>query len=146
MSRLDSIGVRVEGTGSMVQPSAAAGLGGGVTALAFEIAGLLDQLSASAQPGMIDLRSLPLSPADRLALEALLGQGEIAATIDADGLSTIRETSISGVWWSQYRDLRGQLVAEVIEVCAIPEILVSDQVQLAAGASQLRQRLAGHAV
>jgi hydrogenase maturation protease len=65
---------------------------------------LLERLAESQIPAAIDLRSLPMSPQDRIELQRALGEGEVQATVTADGLSTIRETRISGVWWVEHRD------------------------------------------
>lgn len=135
MSGLHGIGVRVESTAS-------AGLGSGVAAIACEIANLLESLSADGEPGAIDLRSLPMTVADRLRLQEILGTGEVRATIDADGPSTVRETGIAGVWWTEHRNRQGELLAELIEVCRVPEILVLAQDELAPGARRLRERIA----
>ena len=136
VSGLDSIGVRVE------HAAALGGLGSGVAAIACEIANLLDHLSASGESGAIDLRSLPMTAADRLRLQEVLGTGEVQATIDADGPSTVRETGIAGVWWTEHRNRHGELLAELIEVCRVPEILVLAQDELAPGARRLRERIA----
>ena len=136
MSGLKSIGVRVE-------PAAVTGgLGSGVAAIAFEIADLLDHLAAAGESGAIDLRSLPMTADDRLRLRELLGTGEVQATVDADGPSTVHETGISGVWWTEHRNAQGQLLAELIEVCRVPEILVLAQEDLSPAARRLRERIA----
>jgi hydrogenase-1 operon protein HyaF len=136
VSALKSIGVRVEPAASP------AGLGQGVIAIAFEIAGLLDRLTAHGEPGAIDLRSLPMTAEDRRRLQEFLGVGEVQATIDADGPSSVRETGVGGVWWTEHRNGHGEVLAEMIEICRIPEILVLAPEQLAAGARTLRERIA----
>lgn len=136
MSALDRIGVRVETAPAPV------GIGGGIGALLGEIAGMLDRVAAGGDPGHIDLRSLPMTADDRRALREILGKGEVAATVDADGLSNIEETGIDGVWWSEYRDAQGELLAELIEVCRVPYILSPDLDQLAEGAMRLRAKVA----
>lgn len=139
MSGLKSIGVRVESTAAAAPPG---GLGSGVAAIAFEIADLLDRLAAAGESGVIDLRSLPMTADDRLRLRDLLGTGEVQATVAADGPSTVRETGISGVWWTEHRNVQGELVAELIEVCRIPEILVLAHEELSPAARRLRERIA----
>lgn len=136
MSGLKGIGVRVE------HASASEGLNGGVAAIATEIASLLDRLAAHGEAGAIDLRSLPMTSGDRQGLEQLLGAGEVRATIDADGVSSVRETGIAGVWWTEHRDRQGKVLAEIIEICRIPEILVLATDALPAGARLLRERIA----
>jgi hydrogenase-1 operon protein HyaF len=143
MSGLERIGVRVESiAGSRARAAAPAGIGGGIAALAFEIAAWLERLAAGGDPGAIDLRSLPMSAADRANLKDLLGCGEVEASLHADGVSLIRETAIEGVWWSEYRDPDGEMLAEVIEICGVPEILVVPPDRFAAGAARLHERIA----
>jgi hydrogenase-1 operon protein HyaF len=137
VSALKSIGVRVEPAASPP-----AGLGQGVIAIAFEIAGLLDRLNTQGEPGAIDLRSLPMTAEDRRRLQELLGVGEVQATIDADGPSSVRETGVGGVWWTEHRNAHGEVLAETIEICRIPEILVLAPEQLLSGAQTLRERIA----
>ena len=118
------------------------GLGAGVAAVAYEIAHLLERLVAHGECGAIDLRSLPMTIADRLRLQEFLGSGEVRAEISADGPSVVRETAIPGVWWSEHRNAHAELIAEVIEVCPVPEILVLSKEELATGSSSLRERIA----
>ncbi len=134
MSGLDGIGVRVE-----IQAPA---VGIGIIAIASEVASLVDRLASTAEPGAIDVQSLPMTVADRAQLRELLGTGEVHATIDADGLSTVRETAIAGVWWTEHRNRDGELLAELIEVCPVPEILVLASHELAGGSRLLRARIA----
>jgi hydrogenase-1 operon protein HyaF len=139
LSRLADIAIRVE------PPAQVGGLGGGVAAILTEMIGLLERLANGAEPAAIDLRSLPMSPQDRTELQRVLGEGEVQATVNAGGLSSIRETRISGVWWVEHRDDRGELIAELIEVTRVPEILASAPDEIAAGARELRSRIAGAA-
>jgi len=136
MSRLTDIPVRIEPTFPTQPPSG--GLGGGVAAILSELATLLERLVRGEPAGSIDLRSLPMSPQDRAELQRVLGEGEVQATIDARGLSKIRETRISGVWWVEHFDEQGELIAELIAVSRIPEILASVTDEMAAGARNLR--------
>ena len=69
--------------------------------------------------------------ADREALDAFLGRGEVSATLDVAGRSEIWETAYSGVW--RVRHWGGDAVAsELIEITAIPEILKTDRTDAAA--------------
>jgi hydrogenase-1 operon protein HyaF len=135
MSRLAQIPIRIE-------PAAAAdGLGGGVTAVLHEIVTLLERLATVAEPAAIDLRSLPMSPQDRAELQRVLGEGEVQATLNAEGISRIQETRVPGVWWVEHRDRQGELIAEMIEVTRVPEILASASDEIAAGARALREQI-----
>jgi hydrogenase-1 operon protein HyaF len=135
VSRLSDIAVRIEA------PVRSGGLGGGIAAVLAELIGMLERVAVGGDAAAIDLRSLPMSPEDRIELQATLGQGEVQATLSAGGISTLRETGVSGVWWVEHRDRQGELVAELIEVTAIPQILEASNEEMAAGASALRVRL-----
>ncbi len=87
-----------------------------MSAILTELVRLLEQLAAQEIPAAIDLRSLPLSLQDRAELERALGHGEVEASVNAEGVSTLRETRIAGVWWVEHRDARGELIAEMLEV------------------------------
>jgi hydrogenase-1 operon protein HyaF len=145
VSRLADIPIRVEparmeprGIGP---PPVLGGLGGGVSAILSELATLLERLVSGESPGAIDLRSLPMSPQDRAELERALGEGEVQATVNAKGLSKLRETRVSGVWWVEHFDEQGELVAELIEVSRVPELLSSAPDEIAAGARALRAHI-----
>jgi hydrogenase-1 operon protein HyaF len=117
-------------------------LGGGVMAILAELAGLLERLASGEPPATIDLRSLPMSPQDRVALQSVLGDGEVQASLDALGRSIIRETRVPGLWWVEHRDPDGELIAESIEVTRIPHILLSALDEIGAGAAALRAQIA----
>jgi hydrogenase-1 operon protein HyaF len=116
-------------------------LGGGVAAILTELVSLLERLADGEQPAAIDLRSLPMSPHDRAELRRALGEGEVQATLNADGLSNIRETRVPGVWWLEHHDRHGELIAELIEVTRMPQILMSASDEIAAGARALREQI-----
>lgn len=136
MSRLGDITVRVE------SQAPSGGLGGAVVAIAAEIASLVDRLATEGEAGAIDLRSLPMTDADRARLREFLGAGEVRMTIDADGLSTVWETATAGVWWAEHRNNEGRLIAELVEVCHVPDILMLDHDALVVGSRRLRERVA----
>ena len=145
LSRLAEIPIRIEGLRPAAAPAPTGGLGGGVAALLTELTSLLDGLAETRMPAAIDLFSLPMSPQDRSELERVLGQGEVRATIDAEGRSTLRETRMSGVWWVEHRDAQGALVAELLEVAQVPAILASEFDEIAAAARSLRAHLSSGA-
>lgn len=149
MSRLSEIAIRVESLPPLAPESVdpgvtPAGLGGGLAALLSELATLLERLAARDETAMIDLRSLPMSAADRILLQRALGDGEVHATLQAQGISTARETGVAGVWWVEHRDAHDQLLAELLEVARFPQILASapDEIQHAAAALQARNSTA----
>ena len=142
MSRLAEIPIRVEPQDSAASTGT---IGGGVTAILIEIATQLDRLADGGEPGAIDLRSLPMSLADREQLLEALGPGEVTITLQADGESTIRETGVLGVWWSEFRDRGGAVIAAFIEIARVPTILPVELDELRRGAQQLRAGIAGAA-
>lgn len=135
MSGLSGIPIRVE------PPARTDGVGGGVAAILHEIATRLEQLAGTQEPFAIDLRSLPLNAFDRMELKRALGDGEVRATLAAEGISTIRETRIPGVWWIEHRDPQEQVIAELIEVTYVPAILARVPAEISAGAHALREQM-----
>lgn len=133
-ARLAEIAVCVEGP----PPPEGATIGGGVAAILTEIATLLERVAASGEVAAIDLRSLPMSAADRRRLLEALGPGEVEITLRADGDSSIRETGVQGVWWTEHRDRNGALIACYIEIARVPEILPVPEEELRRGAERLR--------
>jgi hypothetical protein len=113
-------------------------IGGGVAAILTEIASLLERVAASGDSAAIDLRSLPMSPSDRQSLEEALGRGEVEIVLHADGESRIRETGVQGVWWTEYRDRNGAVIAAFIEIARVPGILIVPPEELTRGAVRLR--------
>jgi hypothetical protein len=151
MTRLADIPIRLapsaprESGASMASAEgteAAGGLGSGVYAIVAELTTLLDSLVRRGQSGVIDLRSLPMSGHDRTELRRLLGEGEVKASFDAEGISRFGETGVAGVWWVEHRDRQGELIAELIEVAPFPQILSSGADDIAAASHVLQARLA----
>jgi hydrogenase-1 operon protein HyaF len=99
-------------------------------------------LAADATASSIDLTSLPMSPADRAQLQQILGEGEVQATLAAQGVSRIRETRVTGVWWVEHFRQDGELVAESIDVTLIPDILKATVDEIAPAVRDLRARIA----
>lgn len=106
-----------------------------------EVVRLLEALNTSGEESSIDLRSLPLSDADREQLDELLGRGEVRAELDVAGASEVWETSYPGVWWIRHRGAGDKIASEEITVCRIPEILKTHPVDIEASAGRLRQAL-----
>ena len=106
-----------------------------------EIGQLLEALSANGEAGSIDLRSLPMTDADREQLEELLGRGEVQADLDLAGASEVWETSYAGVWWIRHKGAGDKIASEEIAVTAVPEILITHPVDIEAAATRLRDDL-----
>lgn len=137
MSALDNIGIRVEDAGGM-SPQ--------VLAIANEIAAHLTRLATDGETARIDLRSLPMAPGDYQALRDLLGTGEVSARLDALGPSDIAETAVPGVWWLVHRNDGGEVIADLIEITACPDILKTQEEDLRDGPERLRARIEQAAV
>jgi hydrogenase-1 operon protein HyaF len=138
---LTDIPVRIEPLARLQDPAMTAGLGGGIVAILSELVSLLEVLAADASASSIDLRSLPMSPADRAQLQHVLGEGEVQATLTAQGISRIRETRVPGVWWVEHFGQDRELVAESIEVTVIPDILKAAADEIGLAACDLRSRI-----
>ncbi len=114
---------------------------GNIRALLAEIAARLEKLDDGGETGMIDLNSLPLAPGEYEQLRQALGQGEVSARIEAIGASEIVETRYPGVWWVTHYNVEGDIVADTLEITAIPEILKSQTEDVQAGLELLRAQL-----
>lgn len=130
MSNLEDISVRIQAR----EPEASSEQ---VLAVLSEIRSRLERLIAEGKAHSIDLRSLPLPPADYEALADGLGTGEIRASMHALGPSTVCETSVPGVWWITHRNSDDEIVAEFIEITHCPEILATPREDLAQGIQRL---------
>ncbi len=104
-----------------------------------EIRHALEKLLATGETSAIDLRSIPLAPGEEEQIEAALGAGEINAELDAMGPSEIRETGYPGVWLVTHFNADRQLMGKFIEITRIPDLLKSQDEDIADGL----QRLAG---
>lgn len=117
-------------------------LSGGVArSLLREIGDRLGDHARTGEPHAIDLRSLPMTDADRTELEAFLGQGEIQATMDIAGRSEVRETRFAGVWWVRHYGADDHIAAERIEIAPVPEILIADATDIAVALDRLEAEL-----
>jgi HupH hydrogenase expression protein, C-terminal conserved region len=99
-----------------------------------EIAGRLAALAEAGEVSVIDLRSLPITEAERDALRARLGRGDTEALLNVAGASELWETRYAGVWWIRHFGAGDKIAAELIEITAIPEILVTDADDIAEAA------------
>jgi hydrogenase-1 operon protein HyaF len=106
-----------------------------------EVARALTALAETGARDAIDLRSLPLTAADREDLEVALGRGEASVTLQAAGLSEVWETRFAGVWWLRHLGGDGRVAAEVIEITPIPDIVVAHAQDIAAAAAALRAEI-----
>jgi hydrogenase-1 operon protein HyaF len=118
-------------------------LTGQAEAVLTEIAAMLKRLLDEGAEDSIDLRSLPLSAADRDWLDKRLGRGEVEILLDAGGRSLLTETAYPGVWRVTHRDDRDRVVAELIEVARVPAIVKPDTGDVEKGYESLLLNLMG---
>jgi hydrogenase-1 operon protein HyaF len=111
-------------------------------ALAREIAESLTALVERGEGATIDLRGIPMSEQDRAELDALLGEGEVRATVEAGGRSEVVETRFPGVWRIRHEDAHGALQMELIQVAPVADILRADPADMQAAAAALLTILA----
>jgi len=106
-----------------------------------EIRQLLKALSEKGEAGSIDLRSLPMTDADREQLEEILGRGEVRAELELAGASEVWETAYAGVWWIRHKGAGDRIACEEIAITPIPEILITHPVDIEAAATRLENEL-----
>lgn len=114
-------------------------LTGNSRAVLMEIETLLEGLLHTGAGGSIDIRGLPLTPADRRWLLDQLGQGEVEIALNIGGRSSILETGYPGVWWIVHRDEHDHPVSEFIQVAYVPELISAHPDDVESGLEQLRQ-------
>ena len=114
---------------------------GNIRALLAEIAAHLEKLAANGETGMIDLNSLPFAPGEYEQLRQTLGQGEVSARVEAIGPSEIIEMRYPGVWWVTHYNVEGDIVADTLEITAMPEIIKSQPEDIRMGLELLKETL-----
>jgi len=124
-------------------PPGEPGLTGNAPPLLRELAEQVRRLLESGEPSAIDLSALPLTPADLDWLREKLGEGEIAVTLQASGVSTLNETACPGVWWVTHRNEQGAVASQFIEVAFVPELVKAHPQDVAIGQEQLELLLSG---
>jgi len=112
-----------------------------VQPLLHEIRHALAQLLEQGKETVIDLRGIPMAPGEEVAIEQVLGEGEVRVTLSALGPSEIRETSFPGVWLVTHYNNDNQIVGKFVEVAAVPALLMSQTEDMAAGLERLKARL-----
>jgi len=108
-------------------------------ALLREIAWLLNRLNETGEEGAIDLRSLPMTDADREELKELLGSGEVSANLEVAGASSVEETGFAGVWWVRHFAGDERVVSEQIVVTRVPEILIAHRDDITAASKRIME-------
>jgi len=103
-----------------------------------EIGRLLQHLAETGETGAIDLRSLPLTEADRAQIEQWLGHGAIHVEMDLIGRSEIWETAYAGAWWIRHRGADDRVSSEEIAICPLPDILPTPAEDIRAAATRIQ--------
>lgn len=116
--------------------------GASARAVLAEVEESASRFAATGEGATVDLRCLKAMPQERETLAALLGRGEVSATIDTVGRSELYETSVPCVWWVRHWNTEDEIVGELIEIAEIPELLMSDRKAIAYGLYALRMQLA----
>jgi len=129
MSALDAIPVTTEVASGNVEP------------LLHEIRHALKRLANGEKGTVIDLKRLPLAPGEEEKIEAVLGEGEVRAEVDALGPTQVMETSYPGVWLITHRNAEDSIVARFIEVTDTPELLKSQPADIEYGIQKLETEL-----
>ncbi len=112
-----------------------------VRALLTEISSMLSALINDDMVDSIDIHSLPLLPGEHEAIQTILGQGEVKASFDSLGTTTIYETALAGVWWVTHNNEDGDCIAETIDITTIPAILESQHDDIEVAHKALKEQL-----
>ena len=112
---------------------------GNVGPILNEVGHAVKRLLESGESTVIDLARLPFAPGELNEIEERLGSGELTATLDSLGESVIRETEFPGVWWVEHRNAADEVVGRFIEITRTPEILKSQDADIAAGCAALAE-------
>lgn len=107
-------------------------------ALLAELRARVARHRAGERGGQIELSLLPLSPADRQVLAQVLPPGPVAVISRGFGNCHIGSTAVPGVWRLQYFNSMNTLILDLVEVTALPEVILASAEDL----SDSRQRLA----
>ena len=137
MSTLGDIPIKIESEAAFTEET----LTGMADAVLREIQEHLVNLRDTGAAHIIDMRSLPLTQADRTALKHALGEGEVRISIDASGPTEIYETAYGGVWWVDYQDLLGSSAIQQIEIATIPALVPTHPDDVAGAAARLARDL-----
>ncbi|OUD13887.1 hydrogenase expression/formation C-terminal domain-containing protein [Thioflexithrix psekupsensis] len=114
---------------------------GNTLPLLHEISHALARLLRENEPTVLDLRSLPLSPADDEQLRQHLGVGEITVQLDSLGKSEIWETQFPAVWWIEHFNDHNELMGRYLEINWIPAIIQAPPEDVEEGLMRLQEKL-----
>ena len=133
MSELQSIPVRVEtATDGALRTD-------NLKPVLLEIEQALQDLIETGSDTVIDLTAMPFSEQDEQDLRALLGRGEVTATVDTFGPTLVQETHYPGVWLVEHQDAEQRRLTLHLEVARIPNLLMTPVDDLADSLAALRR-------
>jgi hydrogenase-1 operon protein HyaF len=127
---LRSIEVRVEQSSGNLEP------------LLNEIRHAVAVLLGEGRTTCIDLKGIPLAPGEEERILEVLGTGEARVELSIMGSSQVVETSFPGVWVVTHHDAQGALLTRFVEIARVPDIVCSQDVDIAAGLARLTESLA----
>ena len=133
MSVLDNIQIEVAARRPLVT--------GNALPLLYEIKHGLQHLSDTGEPTILDLRAIPFGPGDEERLLSVLGAGEVSATINVLGESTVKETGFPAVWLVEHKNSDNERIALQIEITEVPAILKTQPGDLADSLTHLNDTL-----
>lgn len=136
MAQLTDIPIRVE------QPEPQPGQFGNALPVLSEVRHALARFAEHGEPTRIDLAAMPFGPGDEERLMAVLGRGEVEATIDALGPTRLWETRFAGVWVVDYANADGERIALQIEVDEVPQMLRAPRADVADSITALEAEIA----
>lgn len=123
--------------------SASDGLTSNVVPILHEIRHALGVLAETGEATIIDLTAMPFAAGDEAQLRAALGEGEVLATVNAIGETTLRETGYSGVWLVEHSSPEQVRIALHLEVAEVPFLLKTPKDDLRDALRRLTTRLSG---
>jgi hydrogenase-1 operon protein HyaF len=106
-----------------------------------EIRHALVALLETGETRVIDLRSIPLAPGEEQTIIDTLCCGEVHAKLNALGPSEIYETRFAGVWLITHYNEDNSVIGRFIEITKIPDILQSQNEDMAIALQQLETEL-----
>lgn len=99
-----------------------------------DVRAALAELAASGRAQAVDLKQAPRMDEQTYAfLREALGYGEVTARVDAEMQVEVCETQYPGVWWTAYRNGKGEVMTEMIEITLMPKILQPSKDDIEAG-------------
>jgi hydrogenase-1 operon protein HyaF len=94
-----------------------------------------------ADPHIVNLTLLPVSPEDLAFLAERLGAGPVTMLSRGYGNCRVTSTALPHTWWVQFFNSQDQLILNTIEVTAVPEVAQAADEDLELSIRRLREWL-----